>query len=157
MRDGRFAGAAIVSFDVMMLKDTWDSLGLDALSTVSLIREDGQLVARYPLAEGPLDLSKYVLFTDYLPKNAVGSYPALSPADGITRIVGYRKVPGTPFVALASVSSQSAFSAVLAQYLHNARVRPADGGGAGRRDRLDPQAAAQRPAAPRASYPRRWN
>ena len=110
MRGGAFAGAAIISFDVLLLRDTWESLGLDDISTVSLIRSDGQLVARYPLAEGPLDLSKYVLFTDYLPKATVGTYPATSPADGVTRIVGYRRVEGTPYIALASISTESAFA-----------------------------------------------
>ena len=110
MRGGAFAGAAIISFDVVLLRDTWESLGLDDISTVSLIRSDGQLVARYPLAEGPLDLSKYVLFTDYLPKATVGTYPATSPADGVTRIVGYRRVEGTPYIALASISTESAFA-----------------------------------------------
>lgn len=110
MRGGVFAGAAIISFDVVLLRDTWESLDLDDISTVSLIRSDGQLVARYPLAEGPLDLSKYVLFTDYLPKSELGTYPATSPADGVTRIVGYRRVAGTPYVALASISTESAYA-----------------------------------------------
>lgn len=110
MRDGAFAGAAIISFDVVLLRDTWESLGLDNISTVSLIRSDGQLVARYPLAEGPVDLSKYVLFSEYLPKATVGTYPATSPVDGMTRIVGYRRVEGTPYVALASISTESAFA-----------------------------------------------
>lgn len=110
MRDGKFAGAAIISFDVILLRDTWESLGLDDRSTVSLIRSDGELVARYPLADGPIDLSEYVLFTDYLPKNDFGTYPALSPADGVARIVAYRRVPGTPFIALASVSTANAFA-----------------------------------------------
>lgn len=110
MRGGRFAGAAIISFDVVLLRETWESLGLDDISTVSLIRNDGQLVARYPLAEGPLDLSNYALFTEYLPEAAYGTYPATSPADGVERIVGYRRVDGTPYVALASISTQNAFS-----------------------------------------------
>ncbi|MEP9389553.1 histidine kinase dimerization/phosphoacceptor domain -containing protein [Mesorhizobium sp. KR9-304] len=110
MRGGQFVGAAIISFDVLLLEQTWQSLGLDALSTISLIRGDGQLVARYPLADGPLDLSKYVLFTEYLPANDVGAYPATSPADGVTRIVAYRRVGGTPYVALAAISTESAFA-----------------------------------------------
>ena len=109
-RAGSFAGAAIISYDVMLLKDTWESLGLDDVSTVSLIRSDGQLVARYPLADGPLDLSKYVLFTDYLRQSDVGTYSTVSPADGVSRIVGYRRVPTTPYVALASLSTESAFA-----------------------------------------------
>ena len=110
MRGGQFVGAAIISFDVVLLRDTWESLDLDDISTVSLIRSDGQLVARYPLADGPLDLSKYVLFTDYLPANDIGTYPAQSPADGVTRIVGYRRVEGTPYVALASISTENAYA-----------------------------------------------
>lgn len=109
-RNGEFAGAAVISYDTAVLKETWESLGLDDTSTVSLIRTDGQLVARYPLANGPLDLSKHVLFTQYLPRGDTGTYTsAVSPADGISRTVGYRRVPGTPYIALASVSTESAY------------------------------------------------
>lgn len=52
-RDGRFAGAAIISFDVSLLKEVWSSLDLTEVSTVSLIRDDGVLVARYPFAAAP--------------------------------------------------------------------------------------------------------
>lgn len=109
-REGQFAGAAIISFDVILFKDIWTALALDSQSTVSLIREDGHLTARYPLADGPLDLSQYVLFTDYLKHADTGVYPAHSPADGVDRIVAYRRVAGTPFIALASLSIEGAFS-----------------------------------------------
>ena len=110
VRDGKFAGVAIVSFNVALFSEIWASLGLDKDLTVSIIRDDGQLVARYPLAAGPLDLSKYVLFTDYLPKNPSGVYSAVSPADGVARFVGYRKVAGTELVALASISTATAYA-----------------------------------------------
>lgn len=109
-RDGKFAGAAIISFDVVLMADIWASLAMDDQSTVSLIRDDGMLVARYPLAEGPLDMSKYVLFTDYLKQSPTGTYLAVSPADGVHRFVGYRRVPGTNFVAVASVSMHEAYA-----------------------------------------------
>ena len=109
-RNGKFAGAAILSFDVVLLADIWASLGLDDQSTVSLIREDGMLVARYPLAEGPLDMSRYVLFTDYLKEAPTGTYTAVSPADGVSRIVGYRRVPDTNLIAVASISTTSAYA-----------------------------------------------
>jgi len=109
-RDGNFAGAAIISFDVALLKEIWQALELDPLSTVSLVRDDGELVARYPMAEGPMNLSNHVLFTEHLKENDSGTYPAVSPADGVARLVGYRKVPGTDLVALASVSSASALA-----------------------------------------------
>lgn len=102
-RNGRFAGAAVVSFEVGgVLADVWGAVDLGPNSTVSFVRSDGQLVARYPLADGPLDMSKYVLFTDYLIKASDGTYEAISPVDGAHRIVAYRTVDGTGLIALAS-------------------------------------------------------
>lgn len=111
VRNGEFVGAAIISFDVLVLRETWESLGLDDSSTVSLIRNDGQMVARYPLAEGPLDLANHVLFTRHLAAADSGTYrSATSPADGISRIVGYRRVEGTPYIALAAISTENAYA-----------------------------------------------
>ncbi|MFC3075938.1 sensor histidine kinase [Shinella pollutisoli] len=101
-RGGRFAGAAVVSFDVDVLADVWEAVDLGPNSTVSFARADGQLVARYPHADGPLDMSRYVLFTDYLPKAPSGTYDAISPVDKAHRIVAYRTIGGTGLIALAS-------------------------------------------------------
>jgi two-component sensor histidine kinase len=101
-RNGHFAGAAVVSFEVDVLASAWEAVDLGPDSTVSFARPDGQLVARYPLADGPLDMSKYILFTDYLPKAPDGTYEAISPVDGAHRIVAYRTVAGTGLVAIAS-------------------------------------------------------
>ena len=109
-RNGRFAGAAIISYNVLQLASIWASLALDDDSTVSLIRDDGMLVARYPLADGPLDMSNYILFTSYLKESPTGTYPAVSPADSVRRFVGYRKVPDTQFIAVASVSATQAYA-----------------------------------------------
>lgn len=101
-RDGIFAGAAMVSFEGKLLKEVWEAVSLGENSTVSLIRNDGELVARYPPAEGPLNMSKYVLFTEYLASSPTGTYLAESPADGVRRVVAYRRVNGTDLVAVAS-------------------------------------------------------
>lgn len=114
-RGGQFVGAAIISFNVLMLSEVWQSLAFDSKSTVSFIRDDGQLVARFPFAAGPLDLKDYELFTVHLAAADAGTYPAVSPADGVTRIVGFRRVQGTPLVAVASVSTEAAFQ----QFRHN--------------------------------------
>lgn len=117
-RAGTFQGVAILSFDVELFREIWQSLSFDAQSTVSLLREDGQLVARYPFAAGPLDLSNYVLFTEYLKLGDQGAYSTVSPADGVARTVGYRRIKGTPLVAIASVSTTSAF----AQFRRNTAI-----------------------------------
>ncbi len=118
VRDGKFAGAAIISFDVALLADIWNSLDLGENSTISLVRSDGVLVARYPYAGAPLDMSDYVLFTEYLKKSPTGIYLGGSPMDGVERLVSYRKVEGTEFIALAALDSRSA----MALFWSNATV-----------------------------------
>lgn len=43
-----------------------------------------------------------VLFTELLPKASEGTYEAVSPADGVKRVVAYTVVEGTDFVAVGS-------------------------------------------------------
>lgn len=104
-RQGVFIGVAIISFDAVLLKGLLESLDLGAGSTISLLRSDGMLVARYPPADGTLDLSNHKLFTDLLPESDAGVYTAKSPLDGIKRVVSYQTVTGTDLLALASVST----------------------------------------------------
>ena len=103
-RGDRFAGAAMVSFSADLLRSVWQIVNLGPGSTVSIMRDDGQIMARYPRPPGPIDLSDYVLFTDYLKNSDEGVYEAISPADGKHRIVGYRRVPGTKLVVQASAA-----------------------------------------------------
>lgn len=110
-RAGRFAGAAMVSFEAELLKDVWEAVDLGPNSTVGIIRKDGQLVARYPLPPGPVDMSKYVLFTDYLPKAPSGTYLAKSPVDDQSRIVAYQTVDDTDFIAIGSTDYQQGMKA----------------------------------------------
>ncbi|CAG1010986.1 MAG: sensor histidine kinase [Rhizobiaceae bacterium] len=109
-RNGQFAGVAVISFDVALLRDVWMSLELDQSSTVGLIRSDGMLVARYPFAREVLDMSSHDLFTKHLEEADSGTYhSARSPADGVERFVGYRRAEGTDLVAVASISAGSAY------------------------------------------------
>ncbi|MBB3543824.1 histidine kinase dimerization/phosphoacceptor domain -containing protein [Rhizobium sp. BK399] len=101
-RNGMFAGAAVIAFDASILKPVWDAVALGKNSTVSLIRRDGQLVARHPEPDGPVNMKDYVLFTDYMKKSTTGVYRARSPVDDQDRLVAYRIIERTPFVAIAS-------------------------------------------------------
>jgi len=104
-RSGVFIGVAIISFDAALLEDLLESLDLGTDSTISILRSDGMLVARYPQSDAPADLSKYVLFTDLLPEADFGVYTSNSPVDGVQRVVSYQTVPGTELIALASVGT----------------------------------------------------
>jgi two-component system, sensor histidine kinase PdtaS len=104
-RNGRFAGAAVVAFDASILRTVWDAVALGPNSTISLIRRDGQLVARHPEPKGPADMRNYVLFTDYMRKATAGIYRSTSPLDGENRLVGYEVIERTPYVAIASADT----------------------------------------------------
>jgi len=103
VREGQFVGAIMVSVPVGIMRPIWDTVDLGGNYTVSLIRDDGMLVARYPFPETTLDMSGYVLFTKYLKEASSGTYLAdASPMDGVKRLVAYQRVDGTPFVAVAA-------------------------------------------------------
>ncbi len=111
IRNGAFAGAVMVSFPVGVLESIWRSLEVEEPSTISLVRDDGMLMARLPPTEGPLDLSELPLFTEYLPASPTGTYVSeASPVDGVPRVVSYWRVGGTDIVALASVGAAQAWS-----------------------------------------------
>lgn len=103
IRNGEFAGAIMVAVPVEILQSIWETVDLGGNYAISFIRDDGMLVARYPLPKATLDMSGYVLFTRYLKEAPFGTYQAdASPMDGVSRLVAYRKVEGTPFIAVAA-------------------------------------------------------
>ncbi|WP_353920017.1 cache domain-containing protein [Devosia sp.] len=117
-RNGAFAGAIMVSYSDQLLADLAGTLDLDAGSTIGLVRDDGQLMARFPAPDGAVDLSAMPLFTEYLPASAQGTYTsASSPVDGIARVVSYSQVEGTSIVALASVASTAVWNSFRAAVL----------------------------------------
>ena len=109
-RNGVFVGAAIVSFNSQLIEKVWNSLRFDPTSTISAVREDGLIVARYPRLESRTDISDSVLFTTYLPQAPNGTYEAVSVADGVKRIVAYRRVEGSNLIAIASIGHDVAFA-----------------------------------------------
>ena len=109
-RNGVFVGAAIVSFNSQLIEKVWNSLRFDPTSAVVVVRDDGQIVARYPRLDGTTDISASVLFTTYLPQTSNGTYEAVSVADGVQRIVAYRRVDGSRLIAVASIGRDIAFA-----------------------------------------------
>jgi two-component sensor histidine kinase len=101
-RAGAFAGIAVVAFDASILRPIRDTVDLGENSTISLLRRDGQLIARSPEPDGAVNMRDYVLFTDYMRKATSGVYRSSSPVDGEDRVVAYRIIERTPFVAVAS-------------------------------------------------------
>ncbi|WP_411033999.1 sensor histidine kinase [Shinella sp. BYT-45] len=103
-RANAFHGAASIAIPTRTMDEFWSAMELGPHSTVSAIRTDGWLIARHPQLDRSMDFSGTPLFADYLPRQPSGFYhSSASPADGISRIVGYRKVENWPLVATTGV------------------------------------------------------
>lgn len=103
-RNGQFHGAASIAIPTKAMDEFWALMELGPHSSVSVIRSDGWVVARHPQMPQTVDLSETRLFTEFLTNADSGVYlSAASPVDGLSRIVGYRKVESWPLIATAGV------------------------------------------------------
>ena len=108
-----FAGVATIAIPVSTLTDLAAALGVTDGSTISLVANDGMVIARAPPVE-PVDISDSPLFKE-LEHAANGFYSAASPVDGIDRIVGYWQMDDWPVIAVAGVAKKSAFASFRSQ------------------------------------------
>jgi len=109
-RNGTFAGAIMISFSESLLTDLKNTLDLPEGSAVSIARDDGMHMGRSPANNAIMDLSQSPLFTTHLPQADSGIYLAKSLIDGVERVVGYTRVPGTRIVATASLATEPAWT-----------------------------------------------
>lgn len=105
--NGVFMGAAVVVVPIDLLAHFWVTLNLGPGSVVSLIRDDGWLVARYPVPVAAVDLSEYALFS-HLANATSGTFHGVSPVDDVYRITGYYRVPALPLIAVTGISMEAA-------------------------------------------------
>jgi two-component sensor histidine kinase len=102
-----FAGVAVIALPGSLMRSFWKPQNLGPNSVVSVFREDGWLVARYPPLEQTIDASKTSANWQTISSAASGSFTAVSPRDGITRIVAFEHLPHAGLVVLASVSQDA--------------------------------------------------
>lgn len=105
-KSGSFAGIATVTIPVSTLTSLAETLGIGKPSTIALVRSDGALLARSPPVQ-PMSLAGWQLFTE-LETALDGSFEAISPADGVERIIGYWHLRNWPVVALAGFEHATA-------------------------------------------------
>jgi two-component sensor histidine kinase len=104
-----FGGVATLTISADVFKDFWTPQNLGSNSTVSLARQDGWLIGRYPALPQAINLSTSPPFAAQAGA-AAGTYVSQSsPADGVARVVAFHRMPELGLVAIASVSQQTAF------------------------------------------------
>jgi two-component system, NtrC family, sensor kinase len=105
--DGAFNGVISVAIRPKYFEDFYTLIGQTRGSFFALIRFDGGYLARYPLLQDrSRRLSSSSAFrTTIAHGTEQGLYTANSDIDGISRRLGFRKLPGYPVYALAGVTS----------------------------------------------------
>lgn len=110
-RAGAFHGVAAITIANDFVDRFWSRMNLGANSTISIIRNDGWLLARHPEPTEAIDLSKTGWFP-LLSSGESGLYHSpVSPIDGSSRIVAFWKVDRWPIVALAAVDREEILTA----------------------------------------------
>ncbi|MDI1262449.1 MAG: diguanylate cyclase [bacterium] len=100
--DGSFAGVLTAAIDSDYFNRFYRTFQLGPDGGITLIRNDGIVLIRWPMSDKYMDFSRTDLFTRYLSLSSLGYYKIVSPFDGIAKYFGYEETPHYP--ALVTVS-----------------------------------------------------
>jgi two-component system NtrC family sensor kinase len=121
--EGGFRGVLVVSLLPDDFERFYSQLNPERVELYQMIRSDGAVLVRFPESPSPmsfLDPARSPLLRAMATHPEGGNFTAVSSVDGITRIAGYRAVPGYPVVVVAGVQAatiRAAWLAVLEGYL----------------------------------------
>ena len=102
-QDGGFAGVLTAAIDSDYFYRFYRTFQLGPHGGISLIRNDGMVLIRWPLSDMTMDLSRTDLITRYLKLSSVGFYRIISPFDGIAKYFGYEEMPNYPMVVTVAL------------------------------------------------------
>ena len=98
--DGSFGGIAAVAIDLDYFQQLLDKLDVGTHGIALILRNDGTLVARSPALDGS---TQFVVLRSPMFRRMLegknGSYEAVSPVDGRTRLYTFARIPGTTLIA----------------------------------------------------------
>ncbi|WP_353645087.1 histidine kinase dimerization/phosphoacceptor domain -containing protein [Mesorhizobium sp. WSM2239] len=121
VRSGEFHGAASIAIPAARMAGFWSSMNLGPFSSVSVIRTDGWLVARFPALGKTMDLSNTPLLDAARAQSGV-YHSGTSPVDGKARIVGFWRVDGAPVIAVAGIERGEVLAAFWRNLLTGAVI-----------------------------------
>jgi PAS domain S-box-containing protein len=104
--DGSFRGIAALAIEAHALSECWEEVVAPG-DSISLVREDGVVLARYPNAptavgDSPAHFSQVAM--DIMRSAEAGQFDrTASPIDGIERTLGYRRLPGYPLYVVSAI------------------------------------------------------
>jgi PAS domain S-box-containing protein len=107
--DGRFAGVVGATVEPRYFQELYSALEMGPHGSVSMLLQDGTLLAQSPTAESPIGASfaDRPPFRDLLARGAEGR-ARTSAFDGRRLLLSYRRVPGFPLVIVVARSEEKA-------------------------------------------------
>lgn len=105
-QDGSFAGVLTAAIDSDYFNRFYRTFQLGPDGSVTLLRDDGVVLIRWPASDRSTDLSTTELFSKLLKQNSVGYQKIISPFDGIEKYIGYEKTPHFPMVVTVAISDE---------------------------------------------------
>jgi PAS domain S-box-containing protein len=121
--DGSFEGVIVTAIETLYFKRIWDRIDLGPNSTIALIRRDGTLVIRSPV--NPELYGQRFPSPTFVQLSAIaptGSYPTVSPVDGVKRYLSYSVLSYYPELALLVGRSQDVILAAWWRFAYVAAV-----------------------------------
>ncbi|CAG2139302.1 sensor domain-containing diguanylate cyclase [Cupriavidus plantarum] len=109
--DGAFAGVAVLAIDVDYFRQLLAQLDVGRSGVTAIVRTDGSVIARNPSsAVVPASNLRQSPTFPRMVNEPSGFYEARSPIDGVVRLYTYRRVPGTPFIAVVAPAKEEALA-----------------------------------------------
>jgi diguanylate cyclase (GGDEF)-like protein/PAS domain S-box-containing protein len=109
--DGSFGGVLTAAIESDYFSGFYRAFQLGPDGGISLLRNDGVVLSRWPFTNRTTDLSKSDLFTTHLKLSSVGYYKITSPFDGVVKYFGYEETPQYPLVVTVAMSEDWLLSA----------------------------------------------
>ncbi|MGX4803178.1 cache domain-containing protein [Bradyrhizobium guangdongense] len=101
---GQFAGVIVAAIDCEFFSSFFGSFNLGTQSGISILKNDGTLLARWPAVESIRTIGDVSLFQQRIGESASGFYRITSPFDGLIKYVAYEQTPNYPLVVTVAQS-----------------------------------------------------
>jgi len=116
--DGGFDGLVLVTSALSDFQDFWHAAVGDGAHVVSILREDGEILARYPAATGPpRTIDPGSPFLPDIGDRPTGTYTHVSRVDGATRVYGFAELAGFPGYLMVGIDRAPLVAAWAARAL----------------------------------------
>ncbi len=105
-QDGSFAGVLTAAIDSDYFDQFYRMYQLGPDGSISLLRDDGVVLIRWPLSEKSMNPAPAELFSRYPKQNPVGYNKITSPFDGIEKYIGHEKTRHFHMVVAVAISEE---------------------------------------------------